>query len=320
MDLVPRLSRFVFRRGVLSALLLDRQRLVLENAALRQQVIVLRRGVERPKLEDRDRIFWIGMLRLLSTWRETLLIVQPDTVVRWHRAGWRAYWRRKSKPRIVGRLPIGWELVTLIKRLSRENPLWGAPRIAMELGHEVAEATIDKYRVRHRPPGRRQSWSTFLRNHMAGTIACDFFTVPTATLRNLFVFVVLHHGTRRILDVNVTAHPSAEWTTQQLVEALGGDAALEATHLIRDRDGIYGHAFQRKVKALGLADIVTPKASPWCNGFAERVIGTIRRECTDHISPLGEKHLSRVLREFVEYDNSDLVLGTHRALTPQHRH
>jgi putative transposase len=289
------------------ALLRSRQQLLLENIALRQQVAVLRRGVKRPRLDDQDRIFWITMLRLLDTWREALHIVQPDTVVRWHRRGWRYYWRRKSKPKRIGRPTIGWKLVHLIKRLSRENPLWGAPRIAEELallGHSVSETTVDKYRVRHPSPKRGQSWSTFLANHMDTTIACDFFTVPTITFRNLFVFVVLHHGSRKILHVNVTEHPTAEWSALQLVEALGGEDAPEVTHLLRDRDSIFGDVFKRKVKALGLTDIVTPKASPWCNGFVERVNGTLRRECTDHVIPLNEQHLVRVLREFVDYYNA----------------
>jgi putative transposase len=289
---------------VLRAVLIDRQRLVLENLALRQQVAVLRRGVTRPKLEDKDRIFWIGLTRMLDTWRETLLIVQPETVIKWHRQGWKHYWGRKSKPKRIGRPAIGWVLVHLIKRLSRENPLWGAPRIGEELavlGNEVGETTVAKYVVRHRPPESGQSWRTFLANHMDTTIACDFFTVPTVTFRSLFVFVVLHHSSRRILHVGVTEHPTAEWTSHQIVEALGGDDAPEVTHLIRDRDSIFGDAFQRKVAAFGIEDVVTPKASPWCNGFAERVIGTLRRECTDHIIPLGERHLGRVFREFVAY-------------------
>ena len=192
--------------------------------------------------------------------------------------------------------------------MSQENATWGAPKIQAEiavLGHEVAETTVAKYMVRHRNPESGQRWSTFLRNHMASTIACDFFTVPTVTFKNLFVFVVLHHGSRRILHVNVTAHPTAEWTAQQIVEALGDDDAPELTHLLRDRDGIYGELFQRKVTALGLRDVITPKASPWCNPFVERVNGTLRRECTDHIIPMGEQHLLRVLQEFIgEYYNT----------------
>jgi transposase InsO family protein len=301
------MDAFDILRALLSALLRDRHRLVLENVALRQQLTVLRRGVTRPKLQDQDRLFWISLLRLLGTWRETLHIVKPDTVVRWHREGFRHYWRRKSKARTVGRPTIGWELVYLIKRLSRENALWGAPKIAAELallGHEVGETTVAKYMVRHRPPDSGQRWQTFIRNHMDTTVACDFFTVPTLTFKNLFVFVVLHHGSRRILHAGVTEHPTAEWTALQLVEALGEADAPTVTHLLRDRDGIYGDVFKRKVDALGLKDVATPRRSPWCNGFCERVIGTLRRECTDNVIPLGERHLSRLLREFVEYYNA----------------
>jgi putative transposase len=293
--------------SVLRAVVLDRQRLILENLALRQQVAVLRRGIKRPKLEDRDRLFWIGLMRKLDTWREALLIVQPETVIKWHRQGWKHSWRRKSKPKRVGRPAIGWVLVHLIKGLSRENPLWGAPRIAAELallGHEVAEATVAKYMVKHRPPDRAQSWRTFLADHMDATIARDSFTVPTVTFRNLFASVVLHHGSRRTLHTAVTGHPTAEWAAQQLVEPLGPDAP-KARMLVRDRDSIYGELFQRKAKAQRLRHVVTPKAGPWCNGFAERVIGTIRRECTDHFIPMGRRHLSRVLSQFVEYDNGE---------------
>lgn len=189
----------------------------------------------------------------------------------------------------------------MVKRLSRENPLWGgAPRIVDELallGHEVGETTVAKYMVRHTGPKRGQSWSTFPANHMDRTIGCDFFTVPTMTFRNLFVFVVLHHASRIILHVNVTEHPTAEWTALQFGESLGDEDAPEVTHLLRDRGSTFGGVFQRKVKALGLADLVTPKASPWCNGFAERLNGTLRRECTDHVSPIGKLHIARVLRE-----------------------
>jgi len=215
--------------------------------------------------------------------------------------------RRKSMPKRIGRPAIGWVLVHLLKRLSQENPLWGAPRIDEELallGHEVGEATVAKYMVKHRPPERGQSWRTFLANHRDTTIACDFLTVPTVTFRNLFVFVVLQHGSRRILHVGVTEHPTAEWAALQLVEAVSGEDAPDVTHLIRDRDSTFGDVFQRRIAALGIDDVVTPKASPWCNGFAERVIGTLRRECTDHIIPLGERHLGRVLKEYVAYYNA----------------
>jgi len=186
-------------RLLLRAVVLDRQRLLLENLALRQQVLVLKRRHPRPHLTDADRLFRIGMRRALREWKNCLLVVKPETVNRWHRRGWRYDWERKSKPHRPGRPSIGWKLVGLIRRLSTENPLWGAPRITAEmarLGHSVAEASVDKYRVRQPPDGGGQRWATFLRNHLRVTAACDLFTVPTATFRNLFVLVVLHHERR----------------------------------------------------------------------------------------------------------------------------
>jgi hypothetical protein len=189
-----------------------RANLVLENAALRHQLGVLRRSVKRPRLTDADRRFWIVLVRVLPRWRECLLIVKPDTVLRWHRRGWRAYWRWKSRTRRIGRPAIGWTLVRLIHRLSRENPTWGPARIRNELlllGHDIGESTVWRYMARRRQPGGGQGWMTFLRNHMRVTAACDFFVVPSAAFRNLFVFVVLSHDRRLIRHVAVTTHPTA---------------------------------------------------------------------------------------------------------------
>jgi transposase InsO family protein len=279
--------------SLLRAAFRERQQLLLENAALRHQLAVLKRSVKRPRIEDSDRLFWIFLRRRLAEWRDCLHFVQPDTVVRWHRRGFRYYWHRKSKPNKQGRPPIGWTLVYLIKRLSQENVLWGSPRISQELAkleHDVAPSTVAKYMVKHRNPERVQGWRTFIKNHMPVTAACDFF-------------VVLSHDRRRILHVNVTAHPTAEWTARQLTEAFPGYGS-EPCYLIRDRDSIYGDVFRRQVKAMGLTEVLTVPRSPWQNAYAERVIGSIRRECTDHIIPIGEKHLLRVLREYVDYYNT----------------
>ena len=299
--------------GLLRAALADRQRLLLENAALRHQVAVLKRSVSRPRLDDSDRLFWIALRRLHREWKDWLLFVRPETVMRWHRKGFAYYWARRSKPRKIGRPAIGWPLVTLIRRLSRENVLWGAGRIADELaklGHQVSEATVEKCRVRHRDPQRGQRWSTFLRNHASVTAACDFFVVPTLTFKLLYGFVVLSHDRRRILHVAVTAHPTAEWTAQQLREALPADGT-EPRFLLRDNDRIYGEAFSEAVRTLGLEQLLTGYKSPWQNALVERGIGTIRRECLDHILPLGERHLLRTLQEYVEYYNSS---RTHSSL------
>ena len=298
---------------MLRALVLDRQRLLLENTALRQQVIVLKRSVKRPALRDSDRIFWILMRRALRDWKSCLLLVQPDTVVRWHRKGWRYYWRRQSRPHVIGRPPIGWKLVHLIQRLSTENPLWGAPRIQAELallGHEVAESSVDKYRVRPPRGDGGQRWATFLRNHLRVTAACDLFTVPTATFRNLFVLVVLSHERRLIRRVAVTANPTSEWIAGQLREAFPGGE--EPRFLLHDRDGAFtGEEFTEQLKAMCIRELLTTAQSPWENCYVERVIGTIRRECMDHIIPFGERHLLAVLTEFAAYYNSG---RSHQAL------
>ncbi|MHC5212423.1 MAG: integrase core domain-containing protein [Planctomycetota bacterium] len=292
--------------SLLRSTLRDRQRLLIENAALRHQVAVLKRSVTRPRIEDSDRIFWIAMRRLVRDWNECLPFVKPDTVVRWHRRGFRYYWARKSRRQRQGRPPIGWKLVDLIKRLSTENVLWGAPAIARELrrlGHEVADSTVAKYMVPRRDPGRGQRWTTFVRNHLGVTAACDFFVVPTLRFSLLHAFVVLSHDRRRIVHVGVTAHPTAEWTARQIVESLPGDES-QPRFLLRDNDAIYGDAFERQVRAMGLRQLRTGHKSPWQNAYVERVIGTIRRDCLDHIIPLGERHLLRTLREYAHWYNT----------------
>ena len=291
----------------------DRTRLVLENAALRHQLAVLKRSVSRPRIEDSDRLFWIGMRRMLVEWQDCLLFVKPETVVRWHRRGWRYYWRRKSKPRTQGRPPISFALIHLIKRLSRANVTWGAPHIRDELalhGHDVAASTVARYMEKHRSPDRARCWRTFIRNHMPVTAACDFFVVPTLTFKLLYGFVVLSHDRRRIVHVGVTVHPTAEWTARQVTEAFPGDGT-EPRLLLRDRDSIYGDAFIRQVHAMGIRQLVTAHKSPWQNGYAERVIGSIRRECLDHIIPMGQRHLLRTLQEYARYYNES---RTHRSL------
>jgi len=195
------------------------------------------------------------------------------------------------------------EIVNLIKRMASENPLWSPEQIQSELallGHEVAEATVKKYMARERRGPSSQTWMTFLRNHLAETVACDFFTVPTVTFRWLVCFVVLSHDRRRIVHFNVTEHPTAEWTAQQIVEAFPGDGAIPK-FLVRDRDGIYGDYFRRRIRNMGIREIITSRKSPWQNPFAERAIGSIRRECLDHV--FGEAHLRRILTAYVCYYN-----------------
>ncbi len=269
---------------------------------MRQQIIVLKRSVKRAKIHDSDRVFWILMMRALKDWKEVVHIIKPETVVRWHRRGFRYYWRRKSKGK-PGRPPISFKLIHLIRRMSIENTTWGAPKIAAELalvGHVVAESTVAKYMVKSREPKSSQRWGTFIRNHMDVTAACDFFVVPTATFKVMYVFVVLSHARRELLHVNVTQHPTAAWTARQIREAFPWRVPRMLLH---DRDRIYGWEFKEMLKALGIRSLRSAPRSPWQNAYVERAIGTLRRECTDHIIPMGRRHLLRVLNEFVGYHN-----------------
>jgi len=285
----------------LRALLRDRAELAAENLALRQQLAVLEQGSKRPRLRTRDRIFWTWIARLWSNWRSVLVIVQPETVIRWHKQGFRLYWRWKSRSRKPGRPKIDAEIRKLIRRMSLENPTWGTPRIRSELrllGYEASKATVDKYRVRHRKPPS-QTWRTFLDNHVRDIVAVDFFTVPTATFRLLFCFIVLRHHRRMVIHFNVTAHPTAEWTAQQIVEAFPFDEVPR--FLLRDRDSIYGEFFRQRVKHMGIEEVVTAPRSPWQSPYVERIIGSIRRECLDHVIVLNERHLRRILLSYFAY-------------------
>ena len=290
--------------GVLAkALLRSRSSLVAENLALRQQLAVLQRTGKKPKLRKRDRLFWIWLSRLWRGWKAALVIVQPETVIRWHRQGFRWYWRQKSRGK-PGRPRIDPPLRQLIHRMSQDNPTWGSPRILSELqllGYAVAESTVAKYMARQ-PKSPSPTWRNFLKNHAGQIAAVDFFTVPTVTFRILYVFIVLSHDRRKIVHLNVTAHPTAQWTAHQIRQAFPEESAPR--FLIRDNDGIYGHAFQRQLDVMGIRDVRTAYRSPWQNAYAERVIGSIRRECLDHMIILNENHLRKVLAEYVDYYNT----------------
>ena len=288
-----------------------RRSLALENLALRQQLAVLQRSAKRPRVSNVDRGFWVLLRRIWTDWDSVLVIVKPETVVRWHRAGFRRYWTWKSRRRRPGRPSVAPEVRELIRDISRSNPLWGAPRVhgeLMKLGISISQAAVSKYMVRDRKPPS-QTWRSFLDNHLADLVSIDFFTVPTATFRVLFVFVVLSHERRRIVHFNVTEHPSAEWTAQQMVNAFPWDTA--SRYLIRDRDQIYGGYFIRRVTGFGIEQVLTAPRSPWQSPYVERVIGSIRRECLDHLIVLNEQHLRRLLREYVDYYHA---CRTHLAL------
>ena len=286
---------------VFRVLLAGRAALVAENLALRHQLAVLRRSVNRPRLRRRDRILWAWLSRTWKDWRASLVIVKPDTVVSWHRQGFRLSWRWKSRHRSDGRPAVPREVRDLIRRMSKANSLWGAPRIhgeLLKLGIEVSQATVSKYMVRHRKPPS-QSWRAFLNNHAKDLVSIDFFTVPTVTFNVLFVFVVLAHNRRRVVHFNVTESPGAKWTAQQIVEAFPWESAPR--YLLRDRDGIYGHEFTSRVEHMGIKEVKTTPRSPWQNPFVERLVGTLRRDCIDHVIVFNDSHLRRLLRDYLAY-------------------
>ena len=284
----------------LRSALQSRQDLILENLALRHQLAVLIRSEGRPRFRPADRLFWIGLRRLWDGWRDSLVLVRPATVVRWHREGFRRYWARKSRCR-PGRPRVDPELVRLIRRMATVNPLWGAPRIhgeLLKLGIEVSERTVSRHMPRQRKPPS-QTWRTFLENHVGDLVSIDFFTVPSARFQVLFCFLLLSHDRRRVLHFNVTDHPTAEWTARQIVEAFPWETAPR--YLLRDRDAIYGSPFRRRVHGLGITEVLTAPRAPWQNPYAERLIGSIRRECLDHVVVLNSRHLRRVVAEYLAY-------------------
>lgn len=288
-----------------------RTNLIAENIALRHQLLVLERTAGKPKLKQRDRILWVWLSHVWTNWQSGLVIVQPNTVVKWHRQGFKLYWRWKSRGRRPGRPSISLEVRELIRQMSRDNPTWGVPHIQDELallGVHVAESTIRKYRVRSQVPGP-QTWKTFVRNHIPEIAAIDFFVVHTATYRLLYCFVVLQLDRRRVAHFDVTAHPTAQWTAQQLNEAF--PFGETPRFIIRDRDGIFGEDVQNRLKVLGIEEVVTAARSPWQNGYVERLIGSVRRECLDHVIVLNQRHLVRLLNEYFEYYHES---RTHQSL------
>ena len=295
------LCRLIF--GMVIDLLRSRVALEAEILVLRQQINVLRRTrPKRPPFISIDRLILGGVCRLFPKMYDALAIVRPDTVIRWHRAGFRSYWRWKSRRR-CGRPTVPLEIRRLIREMSIANPLWGAPRIhgeLLKLGIEIGQTSVAKYMARRRAPPS-QGWKTFLRNHADGIAAMDLFVVPTISFRLLYGLLIMGHGRRQILWFGVTAHPTAEWIANQLTEACGWEQIPR--YLIRDRDGAYGEIFIRRVRSIGIRDRPTSPRSPWQNAYAERLIGSIRRECIDHIVVFGERHLRHVLLSYMSYYN-----------------
>ena len=279
----------------------SRAALQLEILALRQQLAVLQRSVKRPKLNPTDRLLWAWLSHVWTDWRSALVIVKPQTVIAWHRRGFRLFWTLKVRHGRAGRPPVTLATRKLIRTMSRDNPLWGAPRIHGELltlGIDIGETSVSKYLLRPRKPPS-QTWSTFLENHVKTLVSVDFFTVPTIRFQILYVFLVLAHDRRRILHFGVTAQPTAGWTAQQLREAFPWDTAPR--YLLRDRDRIFGADFTQQVEELGMREVLGSPHTPQQRAYIERVIGTIRRECLDHMIILNEESLRRQIRLFVTY-------------------
>ncbi len=290
--------------GLVTDLLRSKQDLVLENALLRQQLIVLSRTSKRPALTATDRGLLVLLASWLRTWASALVIVKPETVLRWHRQGFRLFWRRKSTP--ASRTPrIPEDTVALIKQMAAENRLWGAERIRgelLKLDIRVSKRTIQKYMRQARPPQKSgQTWATFVRNHARDTWACDFLQVTDLLFRPLFAFCIIELGSRRVIHVGVTRHPTDAWVAQQLREATPFEE--RPRFLIRDNDGKYGPRFDQVAAASGIEVLRTPVQAPRANAIMERFLGSVRRECLDHVLVLTEAHLRRVLGQYVTYFN-----------------
>jgi transposase InsO family protein len=281
----------------------SRSRLESGNLSLRHQLnVALRRVPPRLRLSGSDRALLVWMVRVWPSLLDTVQVVKPETVLRWHRAGFRAFWLWKSRKR-AGRPGIDRGLRDLIQRMSRENSLWGAARIHGELlmlGFEVAQSTVSKYMTRRRGPSS-QSWQTFLRNHADAIAAIDLCLVPTVTFECLFAFLVLGHGRRQLLWFAVTRHATAEWFARQIVEAFPWNTAPR--YVVRDNDGAYGPAFIRRIRMMGIRDRPISPRSPWQNPYVERLIAMLRRECLDHVLIFGERHLHRILAAYSSYYN-----------------
>ena len=297
--------------GFLAGLFRSQAAREAEMAFLRQQLLVLKRSAPaRLRLRAADRLIFVWLYRLFPSLLGAAVIFKPETLVRWHRSGFRLYWRWKSRRR-VGRPAVPTDIRDLIRMMSRDNPLWGAPRIhgeLLKLGIDIAQSTVAKYMLRRRrlpSPG----WRAFLRNHTAHIAAIDLFIVPTIGFKLLYGLVILRLERRRLVWTNVTANPTAEWIARQITEAFPWDEAPR--YLVRDRDTSYGMAVTRRLRVMGIRDRPITPCSPWQNGHVERLIGSIRRECLDHVVVLGEGHLRNLLANYLTYYNG---VRTHLAL------
>jgi putative transposase len=287
--------------ALLSTSFRSRAALQVEVVALRHQLTVYQRTSLSPRIQPVDRLVWSWLSRSWSDWRSALVFVQPRTVIAWQRKRFRDHWAKLIQQGKPGRPPTSQEIRALIRRISVANPGWGSPRIVGELrklGIDVAKSTVEKYRVRPKQPPS-PTWKTFLKNHVTDLVSVDFFVVPTLRFKVLSVLLILAHHRRRVVHFNVTEHPTAQWTGQQIIEAFPWDTAPE--YLLRDRDAVYGSQFQSRVNSLGIEEVRTAPRSPWQNAFVERVIGSLRRDCLDHVIVLNERHLKRILTSYFNY-------------------
>jgi transposase InsO family protein len=297
--------------GTPRVLLHDHRALLVEHLLLRQQLAVALRANPRPRLRRRDRLFWTVARRVCADWRRRVMLVRPETVLRWHRRGRRLYWWWCSH-RPTGRPRVPADVRDLIATMSRDNPRWGTVRIRGEhrkLGIAISAGSVRRSRWRRpaRPPS--QTWRTFLRTHAAQIWAADLFTVPTRPFRTLYVLFFLTHDRRELVHVRVTAHPTAAWVWRQLIEAAAW--GRRPRYVLRDRDAVSGRAFATQAAALGVDTLPTPFRAPRANAVAERVIRTLRQECLDHMLILNERHLETVLAEYVRFYNTE---RPHRSL------
>jgi putative transposase len=312
---MPRSLRLYF--GLFSRCVSSRRDLLLENLALRQQLAVLKMRHPQPRFAVYDKLFWVLLHRFWSRWKNALILVQPETVVGWHRAGFKLYWRWLSRHRSpAGRRCVGKELRVLIFRMAAGNQTWGAPRIRGELkmlGFNVSERTVLRWMHRApRDPKPAKRWAAFLSNHREAIAAMDFFTVPTLAFGVLYGFFVISHDRRRILHFNVTTHPTSSWVSQQLREAFPDDSAPK--YLIFDRGSQFNEEVVSTINNLGITPKRTSFRSPWQNGVAERWVGNCRRDLLDHVIVLNERHLKRLTSEYVRYSYDD---RTHLGLVKQ---
>jgi len=301
--------------GTLIDLSRSKSELVAEIALLRQQLIILRRQVKRPVCTKMDRMLLVLLARMVRTWKQALFLVQPETLLRWHRQGFKLDWKYKS--RAMSATPkISAETVALIQEMARDNRLWGAERIRgelLKLGIRVCKRTIQKYMRHARTPRQRgQNWATFLHNHTKDTWACDFLQVTDLFFRSLFAFFIIDIHTRQVIHVGVTRSPTDAWTAQQLREAT--PFGRSPKYLIRDRDDKFGSCFARVAATSGIKILKTPYYAPRANAICERFLGSVRRECLDHLFILQEKQLQRVLGAYVQYFNR---ARPHQGITQQ---